>query len=126
MSQFLTIALVQFLALLSPGPDFFFVSQAAVSSTRKQAIYGAIGATMGVAVWSALALIGLQLLLMRLAWLERLIAIAGGFYLGWMGIQMVRSAWRRPKVAIGTKLLMRRSNLATLRAGLLTWRIRKS
>lgn len=92
MHIFLTIAIVQIVALATPGPDFFFVSQLAASRSRREAIAGVVGIALGVAVWAALALLGLQLLLHRLAWLERGIAVAGGLYLCWMGLQMLRAA----------------------------------
>lgn len=94
MDIFLTLALVHIVALVTPGPDFFFVSQLAASRSRREALAGVVGITMGVAVWAALALLGLQILLHRLAWLERAIAILGGAYLCWMGIQMLRAAWK--------------------------------
>ena len=94
MSLFLTIAIVQIVALVTPGPDFFFVSQLAASRSRREALAGVVGIALGVAVWAALALLGLQILLHRLAWLERGIAILGGAYLCWMGLQMLRAAWK--------------------------------
>jgi Putative threonine efflux protein len=94
MHIFLTLAVVQLVALVTPGPDFFFVSQLAASRSRREAIAGVVGIALGVAVWAALALLGLQLLLHRLAWLERGIAIAGGAYLCWMGLQMLRASWK--------------------------------
>ena len=96
MSLFITIAIVQIIALMSPGPDFFFVSQTAVSRSRHEAMAGVAGITLGVAMWAALALLGLQLLLHRLIWLERLIAVCGGLYLCWMGLKMLRGAFARP------------------------------
>lgn len=94
MNLFLTIAIVQIVALITPGPDFFFVSQLAASRSRREALAGVLGIALGVAVWAALALLGLQILLHRLAWLQRGIAIAGGAYLCWMGFQMLRAAWK--------------------------------
>lgn len=121
VNLFLTIAIVHLVALLSPGPDFFFVSQTAVSRTRRQAMFGVIGITLGVVVWSALALAGLQLMLQRLAWLERLISIAGGLYLAWMGVKMLRGALRASASAASEpKAELQQSDWATLRAGLLT------
>jgi len=120
VSLFLTIALVQLVALLSPGPDFFFVSQTAVSRTRRQAMFGVVGITLGVLVWSALALAGLQLVLQRLAWLERLIAVAGGLYLAWMGVKMLHGALKAPTVQGEPVQALQQSDWATLRAGLLT------
>jgi threonine efflux protein len=96
MSLFITIAIVQIIALMTPGPDFFFVSQTAVSRSRHEAMAGVAGITLGVAVWSALALLGLQLLLHKLIWLEHVIAIAGGLYLCWMGLKMLRAALAKP------------------------------
>lgn len=96
MSLFITIAIVQIIALMSPGPDFFFVSQTAVSRSRHEAMAGVAGITLGVAMWAALALLGLQLLLHRLIWLERLVTIGGGLYLCWMGMKMLRGALAKP------------------------------
>ncbi|TBR36951.1 MULTISPECIES: threonine export protein RhtC [Dyella] len=121
MNLFLTIALVHLIALISPGPDFFFVSQTAVSRTRRQALFGVIGITLGMVVWSALALLGLQLLLHKLAWLERLITMAGGLYLTWMGLKMLRGAFKAPADGMPTqKVKIEQSDWATLRSGFLT------
>lgn len=120
MSLFLTIAVIHLIALASPGPDFFFVSQTAVSRTRRQALFGVIGITLGVVVWSALALLGLQILLHKLAWLSRLIAVAGGLYLAWMGVKMLRGAWKAPTGGSAQAMVVERSDFATLRSGFLT------
>ncbi|RNM08575.1 threonine export protein RhtC [Dickeya undicola] len=98
---FLTVALVHLIALMSPGPDFFFVSQTAVSRSRREALMGVLGITLGVLVWAAIALMGLHLLLERMAWLHRLVMIGGGLYLCWMGWQMLRSALRKRELQEG-------------------------
>ena len=66
----LTVAVVHFIALLSPGPDFFFVSQTAVSRSRREAMMGVLGITVGVMVWAGVALLGLHLILEKMAWLH--------------------------------------------------------
>ena len=98
MSLFITIAIIQIIALAIPGPDFFFVSQTAISRSRYEAMAGVVGIALGVAVWAALALLGLQLLLQKVIWLQRLIAIGGGLYLCWMGVQMLRGAFAKQPV----------------------------
>src|SRR5690242_3996481 len=120
MNLFLTIAVVHLIALLSPGPDFFFVSQTAVSRSRKQALFGVLGITLGITLWSALALLGLQLVLHRLAWLQRLVAMAGGLYLAWMGLRMLRGAFSHAPVPPGQPAAPPGGERAALRAGLLT------
>lgn len=120
MNLFLTIALVHLVALLSPGPDFFFVSQSAVSRSRRQAMFGVAGITLGITLWSALALLGMQLVLHRLAWLQQLIAVAGGSYLLWMGARMLYGACARRVVVHAPPTAVPGGEVASLRAGLLT------
>ncbi len=89
---FLTVALVHLIALMSPGPDFFFVSQTAVSRSRREAMMGVLGISLGVMVWAGVALLGLNLILQKMAWLHQIIMVGGGLYLCWMGWQLLRSA----------------------------------
>lgn len=96
---FLTVALVHIIALMSPGPDFFFVSQTAISRSRREAMMGVLGITCGVMVWAGVALLGLNLILARMAWLHNIIMVGGGLYLCWMGCQMLRGALKKEKVA---------------------------
>lgn len=117
---FLTIALVHLLALASPGPDFLFVSQSAASRSRPQVMAGVLGIALGIAIWAALALLGLHVLLHRLAWLQRTVAIAGGAYLLWMGWQLLRAAWHPAAAASGGPALPPSSAWRSLRTGLLT------
>lgn len=96
---FLTVALVHIIALMSPGPDFFFVSQTAVSRSRKEAMMGVLGITCGVMVWAGVALLGLHLIIEKMAWLHTLIMVGGGLYLCWMGYQMLRGALKKNDLA---------------------------
>ena len=96
---FLTVAMVHIVALMSPGPDFIFVSQTAVSRSRKEAMMGVLGITCGVMVWAGIALLGLHLIIEKMAWLHTLIMVGGGLYLCWMGYQMLRGALKKEAVS---------------------------
>ncbi|MGQ6009944.1 threonine export protein RhtC [Serratia sp. IR-2025] len=89
---FLTVALVHLIALMSPGPDFFLVSQTAASRSRREAMMGVVGISLGIVVWAGVALMGLHLILQKMAWLHQIIMVGGGIYLCWMGWQLLRSA----------------------------------
>lgn len=89
---FLTVALVHLIALMSPGPDFFFVSQTAASRSRREAMMGVMGISLGIVVWAGVALMGLHLILQKMAWLHQIIMVGGGIYLCWMGWQLLRSS----------------------------------
>ncbi|CFR21304.1 threonine export protein RhtC [Yersinia kristensenii] len=98
---FLTVALVHLVALMSPGPDFFFVSQTAASRSRREAMMGVVGISLGIVVWAGVALMGLNLILQKMAWLHEIIMVGGGLYLCWMGWQLLKSARSKQNVSEG-------------------------
>ncbi|MTH47602.1 threonine export protein RhtC [Intestinirhabdus alba] len=98
LTLFFSVAVMHLLALISPGPDFFFVSQTAVSRSRKEAMLGVLGITCGVMVWSGVALLGLNLIVEKMAWLHTIIMVGGGMYLCWLGYQMLRGALKKRAV----------------------------
>ncbi|MDF7679486.1 threonine export protein RhtC [Enterobacteriaceae bacterium ESL0689] len=116
---FFTVALVHMVALMSPGPDFFFVSQTAVSRCRQEAMMGVLGITCGVMVWAGVALLGLHLIIEKMAWLHTIIMVGGGVYLCWMGYQMLRSALQKSTVTTTQVALAHNSGHRFIR-GLLT------
>lgn len=77
LALFLTVAAVHLVALMSPGPDFFFVSQTAASRSRKEAMMGVLGITLGIVIWAGVALMGLHLILQKMAWLHEVIMVCG-------------------------------------------------
>lgn len=56
--------------------------------------------TLWVAILAAVVLLGLHLLLSRIAWLHNLIAFGGSLYLCWMGWQLLWAAARRQALAV--------------------------
>lgn len=91
----LTLAFINLCALLTPGPDFFMVSQTAMSCSRKAALSVVAGMTLGVTFWVLLALFGLNIIFEQVVWLRKALFIGGGLYLSWLGIQLLRSACRK-------------------------------
>ncbi|MGL4719646.1 MAG: threonine export protein RhtC, partial [Kluyvera intermedia] len=66
---------------------------------RKEAMMGVLGITCGVMVWAGVALLGLHLIIEKMAWLHTIIMVGGGLYLCWMGYQMLRGALKKDKAA---------------------------
>ena len=95
LSTIFTIAAVHLIALMSPGPDCFIVMQTAVGRSRKEALCCVFGITLGVAFWAALSLLGLQWLFERFAWLQQVIMLLGGLYLGWLAYVLLNSAFKK-------------------------------
>lgn len=62
MEQFLVIATVHFLALLSPGPDFFLVAHTAITSGWRTASGACAGIAVGNGVFIVAAFTGIAML----------------------------------------------------------------
>lgn len=78
------------MGLLSPGPDFFYVSRAAAIHSRRTAIYGVMGITIGVSIWATAAVLGLAILFKTLPALQGIVMALGGSYLFYLGVKMAR------------------------------------
>ena len=89
-----SILVIHLFALMSPGPDFVFVTRTAVVESRARALLGVAGIVAGQIVWSGLSLLGLDILFQQFAGLQKIIAFAGGCYLLWMAFGILRSVWR--------------------------------
>ena len=53
---------------------------------------GVVGISLGIVIWAGVALMGLNLILQKMAWLHQIIMVGGGLYLCWMGWQLLKSA----------------------------------
>ncbi len=89
--QFFLVAGAHFLALLSPGPDFFLVLRSALRQGRRQANAVCVGIALANGVYIALAVTGVALLQPRSAAFEAL-RWGGCAYLAWLGWACVRAA----------------------------------
>lgn len=78
------------MGLLSPGPDFFYVSRAAATHSRRTAIYGVIGITIGVTIWATAAVLGLAIVFKTMPALQGIVMALGGGYLFYLGVKMAR------------------------------------
>ncbi|MFC0323004.1 homoserine/threonine efflux transporter [Gallibacterium melopsittaci] len=83
------IMIVHLLGLMSPGPDFFYVSRTAASQSRRDAICGVIGITLGVAFWATAALLGLAIIFSTSELLHGIVVLLGGSYLTYIGYKML-------------------------------------
>ena len=78
------------MGLLSPGPDFFYVSRTAAIHSRRTAIYGVIGITIGVTIWATAAVLGLAIVFKTMPALQGIVMALGGSYLFYLGVKMAR------------------------------------
>ncbi|BCL71597.1 threonine transporter [Vibrio nigripulchritudo] len=90
LTLLLTLATVHFIALLSPGPDFALVVQNASRHGRQTGIYIALGLSVGILLHSVFSLTGVSYLVHQHPNVFRLLQLAGGSYLLYLGIGALR------------------------------------
>lgn len=86
MSIFLTIAILHFFAVASPGPDFVLVSRQCLRYGRQVALWTSFGIAIGIIFHVGLSLTGLSILLQSqpdLFWYLKLLA---SIYIGYLGV----------------------------------------
>lgn len=91
MQAFILIALAHFLALLSPGPDFFQIARTAIASGWRVASGACLGIALSNGVFIVLAFTGVSIL-HEGSVLFDLLQLAGAVYLIYLGIAFVRHA----------------------------------
>ena len=79
----------------------------------------AFGICLGAMVWSLLALMGLNIIFEKMAWLKQGLLVAGGLYLCWLGYQMLRSAFSKGEQSI-KQIVLPQSPYLFFMKGLLT------
>ena len=77
---------------VSPGPSFVMVARTAVSSGQAEATAASLGMGIGGVIFAIAALAGLQALLLAVPTLYVVLKLAGGLYLAYLGIRILRGA----------------------------------
>lgn len=90
------ILFVDFLALISPGPNFVLTTSAAVSKSRRHAIWTASGIAMGSFAWAGAAALGIASVFEALPLLGLVLKVLGIAYLLYLGIKLLRSKGFQP------------------------------
>src|SRR5262245_20243036 len=99
LTAILGIAAALAIGAASPGPSFLVVARLAVSSSRRDGVYAALGMGVGGLIFATLSLLGLHGLLLAVPSLYVVLKALGGLYLAYLGIRIWRGA-NRPLMGI--------------------------
>lgn len=86
-----SVALINLLAAMSPGPDFVMCVRNSVIYSRKTGIYTGIGISLGLIVHIAYCAAGIAIIISKSAIIFSIIKYAGAIYLAYMGISSIFS-----------------------------------
>ncbi len=94
VSVLAAFAAVHLLVAASPGPAFLAVSRTAIGASRSAGLIAAAAMATGALVWAVATFFGLHLLFAQAPWLYDALRLGGAAYLIYLGIGMLREAWR--------------------------------
>lgn len=86
------IAAALAVGVASPGPSFIMVARTAVSASRADGLFAALGMGVGGLFFACLSLLGLHGLLLAVPSFYLTLKIAGGLYLAYLGVKIWRGA----------------------------------
>ena len=84
--------------LVSPGPNFLVVTQAAISQSRRHAVWTALGVSSASTILAAFAATGMGILVAHLPGFQRGVQGVGGVYLLYMAVKI----WHQADQVLGT------------------------
>ena len=79
---------------LTPGPANLFAVATGMQKGKAAALLGVVGMNAATLVWFAAAALGLGALVVAFPQVFRLIAIAGGLHVAWLGVRSIHGALR--------------------------------
>ncbi|MEM9244045.1 MAG: LysE family transporter [Pseudomonadota bacterium] len=89
MSVFINIAIIQFLALMLPGPDFALVVRNALCLSRRTAFFTALGLAFGMATTALLCAFLLPIFIAHEKLLINIVRFLGAIYLIWLSSRLL-------------------------------------
>ncbi|MBA4118113.1 MAG: amino acid transporter [Candidatus Puniceispirillum sp.] len=87
---FLTIASIQFMATITPGPDFVLVLRNSLSYSKRSGLFTALGSASGMVFHGSYTLLGVGILVQQSPLIFNGVRVMGALYLmyiGWRSIQ---------------------------------------
>jgi RhtB (resistance to homoserine/threonine) family protein len=118
--DFAPFLLISVLVILIPGPDTAIVTKHALLGGRHGGTFAAIGVSIGLAIWTLAAAVGLAAVLRASAVAFDVLKFAGAIYLVFMGIQMLRNRSSLVRGEIEGDVARRGVAKKALRQGLLS------
>ena len=118
LAEFLTVAFVHLLAVMSPGPDFIMISRNSLVYSRKTGVLSAVGLGLGILVHVTYCIIGIGYIISRSILLFSILKFIGAGYLIYLGWKILKSKPQVAQAVIENKKEM--SAASAIRMGFLT------
>ena len=118
--EFVTIAGIHLLAVMSPGPDFAMIVKQSIVHSRRTALWTSVGLGLGIAVHVFYSLVGIGLIISQSIIIFNIIKWVGALYLIYIGIMSLRSKAKVISENLEQKHFESISTFEAIRTGFLT------
>jgi RhtB (resistance to homoserine/threonine) family protein len=119
LPQILTVALVHFLALMSPGPDFILITRNSLLFSKRSGIYTALGLSFGMLLHITYSLVGIGFIIAKSIVLFSILKFLGAGYLIFIGYKSLKAP-KQSKPIEGAGEEVHLTKFKALRMGFLT------
>jgi threonine/homoserine/homoserine lactone efflux protein len=82
----LYVLLIDTLAIISPGPDFFMVLRNTLSHGKRAGFYTILGITLGGTIGFIVSLLGIGIIITKSPTIFTILKVSGGLYLGYIAL----------------------------------------
>lgn len=93
-ADFLKIAGIHFVAVVSPGPDLVMILRNTLSHSKRSGIMSALGTTSGILVHATYTLLGIGILIKEAPLAFNGLRVLGACYLAFVGWRAIRTAFK--------------------------------
>lgn len=115
----ITVAVLHFLAVISPGPDFIMTLRNSILYSRSAGIYTAVGLGLGILLHVAYSLIGIGFIISKSILLFSVIKFLGALYLIYIGYKSLTANTSDTSIDSGIKK-NKVSKISALKIGFMT------
>ena len=120
LQQFLIIASIHLLAVMSPGPDFVMIVKNSLLYSKKSGVLTALGLALGICVHIGYCLLGIGLVIAKSIILFSTIKFIGAGYLIFIGYKSLRAKASKIDIESSPRLNLHMSTLSAIKQGFLT------
>ncbi len=116
------VAGLWFVAAAIPGPNLLAVARSAAAHGRVTGLRVALGVALGTCVWGIAGAFGVGMLFAAAPWLYAGLKVAGGLYIAWLGLKLIRHSAAATSAAAASPAAPAPppSAVAALRLGIVT------
>ncbi|MFJ8114886.1 LysE family translocator [Bacillus mycoides] len=114
MENYLLFILTAILIIIMPGPGFALVTKNTISHGKNVGIKTVLGTVSGMMIHTIMATLGLSAILMKFSMLFTFIKYAGAFYLIYLAVKSIKSAFSKKEDMSGS-VEMNAKDIGTIR-----------